>query len=83
MSSLFSDPEESQSFQHSRRGHGLRSPALRASRRRFPPRQALSRSPSISRQNGANVVFAGVPDIAAVIAAIGEAGYECMVENAA
>lgn len=30
----------------------------------------------------ANVVFSGVPDIAAVIAAIGEAGYECAVENA-
>ena len=31
----------------------------------------------------AEVVFSGVPDIAAVIAAIGEAGYECAVENAA
>ena len=31
----------------------------------------------------ANVVFSGVPDIAAVIAAIGEAGYKCMAENAA
>jgi Cu+-exporting ATPase len=31
----------------------------------------------------ASVVFSGVPDIAAVIAAIGEAGYECAVENAA
>jgi hypothetical protein len=28
------------------------------------------------------VVFSGVPDIAAVIAAIGVAGYECAVENA-
>jgi hypothetical protein len=28
------------------------------------------------------VIFSGVPDIAAVIAAIGVAGYECMVENA-
>jgi hypothetical protein len=28
------------------------------------------------------VTFSGVPDIAAVIAAIGVAGYECMVENA-
>ena len=31
----------------------------------------------------AEVVFSGVPDIAAVIAAVGEAGYECAVENAA
>jgi Cu+-exporting ATPase len=31
----------------------------------------------------ANVVFSGVPDVAAVIAAIGEAGYECAIENAA
>ena len=30
----------------------------------------------------AEVIFSGVPDIAAVIAAIGVAGYECMVENA-
>lgn len=30
----------------------------------------------------ANVIFSGVPDIAAVIAAIGEAGYECEIENA-
>ena len=30
----------------------------------------------------AEVVFSGVPDIAAVIAAIGVAGYECAVENA-
>ena len=30
----------------------------------------------------AEVTFSGVPDIAAVIAAIGVAGYECMVENA-
>lgn len=31
----------------------------------------------------ADVVFSGVPDIAAVIAAIGEAGYECEAENVA
>jgi Cu+-exporting ATPase len=31
----------------------------------------------------AEVAFAGVPDIAAVIAAIGEAGYECALEKAA
>jgi P-type Cu+ transporter len=30
----------------------------------------------------AEVVFSGTPDIAAVIAAIGAAGYESMVENA-
>ena len=30
----------------------------------------------------AEVVFSGVPDIAAVIAAIGVAGYECAVEDA-
>ncbi len=30
----------------------------------------------------AEVTFSGVPDIAAVIAAVGVAGYECMVENA-
>jgi hypothetical protein len=30
----------------------------------------------------AEVTFSGVPDIAAVIAANGVAGYECMVENA-
>jgi copper chaperone CopZ len=30
----------------------------------------------------AEVTFSGVADIAAVIAAIGVAGYECMVENA-
>ena len=30
----------------------------------------------------AEVTFSGVPDIAAVIAAIGVAGYECMVESA-
>jgi copper chaperone CopZ len=30
----------------------------------------------------AEVTFSGIPDIAAVIAAIGVAGYECMVENA-
>jgi len=31
----------------------------------------------------ADVIFSGVPDIAAVIAAVGAAGYECAVENAA
>jgi len=31
----------------------------------------------------AEVVFSGVPDIAAVIASIGEAGYECAAENSA
>jgi hypothetical protein len=30
----------------------------------------------------AEVTFSGVPDIAAVIAAVGVADYECMVENA-
>jgi len=30
----------------------------------------------------AEVIFSGTPDVAAVIAAIGAAGYECMVENA-
>lgn len=30
----------------------------------------------------AKVIFSGTPDIAAVIAAIGEAGYECEAENA-
>ena len=32
--------------------------------------------------NRAEVFFSGTPDIAAVIAAIGVAGYECVVENA-
>jgi hypothetical protein len=32
--------------------------------------------------NRAEVTFSGIPDIAAVIAANGVAGYECMVENA-
>jgi copper chaperone CopZ len=41
-------------------------------------------SASVDLEAGrANVVFAGVPDIAAVIAAIGEAGYECALEKAA
>jgi len=30
----------------------------------------------------AEVTFSGIPDLAAVIAAIGVAGYECVVENA-
>ena len=47
--------------------------------------KAIRAHPALSRHRltwqRAEVVFSGVPDIAAVIAAIGVAGYECAVEN--
>ncbi|WGJ14536.1 heavy metal-associated domain-containing protein [Methylocapsa sp. D3K7] len=82
MSSLPSDPKNPKAFSIRVEGMACESCVGRVEK-------AISATPSVASVSvdlaakRANVVFAGVPDIAAVIAAIGEAGYECMVENAA
>ena len=67
--------------QHSGRRHGLRflRGAVEKAIRATPG--VVSASVDLATKR-AEVIFSGIPDIAAVIAAIGVAGYECMVENA-
>jgi copper chaperone CopZ len=81
MSSFFSNPKEPAAF--SIRVEGMASDScvdlVEKAIRATPG--VVSASVNLATKR-AEVTFSGVPDIAAVIAAIGEAGYECMVENA-
>ena len=82
MSSLSSDPKTSKAVSIRVEGMACNSCVARVEK-------AISATPGVASASvnlatkRAEVVFSGVPDIAAVIAAVGEAGYECAVENAA
>jgi Cu+-exporting ATPase len=81
MSSLTSDPKKPAAFSVRVEGMACESCVARVEKAIFATPGVVSASVDLATKR-ANVVFFGVPDIAAVIAAIGEAGYECMVENA-
>ncbi|WP_084572817.1 heavy-metal-associated domain-containing protein [Methylocapsa aurea] len=82
MSSLPLDPKKSESFSFRVEGMACDSCVSRVEK-------AISAMPGVASvavdlaTHRAKVTFSGVPDIAAVIAAIGEAGYECAAETAA
>ena len=82
MSSLFPDPKNPKAFSIRVEGMTCKSCVARVEKAISATPGVVSASVDLVAKRS-NVVFAGVPDIAAVIAAIGEAGYECMVENAA
>jgi osmotically inducible protein OsmC len=81
MSSLFSNPKNPAAFSIRVEGMASDSCVERVEKAIRATPGVVSASVNLAT-NRAEVTFSGVPDIAAVIAAIGVAGYECMVENA-
>lgn len=80
MSSLFSDPKKPAAVSIRVEGMASDSCVERVEKAIRATPGVVSASVNLAT-NRAEVTFSGVPDIAAVIAAIGVAGYECMVEN--
>jgi len=81
MSSLFSNPKKPAAFSIRVEGMTCDSCVERVEKAIRATPGVVSASVNLATKR-AEVTFSGVPDIAAVIAAIGVAGYECMVENA-
>jgi copper chaperone CopZ len=81
MSSLFSNPKKPAAFSIRVEGMASDSCVERVEKAIRATPGVASASVNLAT-NRAEVTFSGVPDIAAVIAAIGVAGYKCMVENA-
>ena len=81
MSSLFSNPKKPTAFSIRVEGMASDSCGERVEKAIRGTPGVVSASVNLATKR-AEVTFSGVPDIAAVIAAIGVAGYECMVENA-
>ena len=81
MSSLTANPKKPAAFSVRVEGMACESCVARVEKAISATPGVVSASVDLATKR-ANVVFSGVPDIAAVIAAIGEAGYECAVENA-
>jgi copper chaperone CopZ len=81
MSSLFSNPKKPAAFSIRVEGMTCDSCVERVEKAIRATPGVASASVNLATKR-AEVTFSGVPDIAAVIAAIGVAGYECMVENA-
>jgi copper chaperone CopZ len=80
MSPLFSDPKKPAAVSIRVEGMASDSCVERVEKAIRATPGVVSASVNLAT-NRAEVTFSGVPDIAAVIAAIGVAGYECMVEN--
>jgi len=80
MSSLFSDPKKPAAVSIRVEGMASDSCVERVEKAIRATPGVVSASVNLAT-NRAEVTFSGVPDIAAVIAAIGVAGYGCMVEN--
>ena len=81
MSSLTANPKKPAAFSVRVEGMACKSCVARVEKAISATPGVVSASVDLATKR-ANVVFSGVPDIAAVIAAISEAGYECAVENA-
>ena len=81
MSSLSPDPKKPAAFSIRVEGMACESCVERVEKAIRATPGVVSASVNLATKR-AEVVFSGVPDIAAVIAAIGVAGYECAVENA-
>ena len=81
MSSLFSNPKKPAAFSIRVEGMASDSCVERVEKAIRATPGVVSASVNLATKR-AEVTFSGVPDIAAVIAAIGVAGYKCMVENA-
>jgi copper chaperone CopZ len=81
MSSLFSNPKNPAAFSIRVEGMACDSCVERVEKAIRATPGVVSASVNLATKR-AEVTFSGVPDIAAVIAAVGVAGYECMVENA-
>jgi copper chaperone CopZ len=81
MSSLFAYPKKSAAFSIRVEGMASDSCVERVEKAIRATPGVVSASVNLAKKR-AEVTFSGIPDIAAVIAAIGVAGYECMVENA-
>ncbi len=81
MSSLSPDPKSPATFNIRVEGMACESCVERVEKAIRATPGVVSASVNLATKR-AEVVFSGVPDIAAVIAAIGVAGYECAVENA-
>ena len=80
MSSLFSNPKKPAAVSIRVEGMASDSCVERVEKAIRATPGVVSASVNLAT-NRAEVTFSGVPDIAAVIAAIGVAGYKCMVEN--
>jgi copper chaperone CopZ len=81
MSSLVSNPKNPAAFSIRVEGMACDSCVERVEKAIRATPGVVSASVNLATKR-AEVTFSGVPDIAAVIAAVGVAGYECMVENA-
>ena len=81
MSTLFSNPKTPATVSIRVEGMACDSCVERVEKAIRATPGVLSASVNLATKR-AEVTFSGVPDIAAVIAAVGVAGYECMVENA-
>jgi copper chaperone CopZ len=81
MSSLFSNPKKPAAFSIRVEGMASDSCVERVEKAIRATPGVASASVNLATKR-AEVTFSGVPDMAAVIAAIGVAGYKCMVENA-
>ena len=81
MSSLFANPKKPAAFSIRVKGMASVSCVERVNKAIRATPGVVSVSVNLATKR-AEVTFSGVRDIAAVIAAIGVAGYECMVENA-
>lgn len=81
MSSLFSNPKTPAAFSIRVEGMACDSCGERVEKAIRATPGVVSASINLATKR-AEVTFSGIPDIAAVITAIGVAGYECMVENA-
>ncbi|MGA7384365.1 MAG: heavy metal-associated domain-containing protein, partial [Methylocella sp.] len=81
MSSLVSNPKMPAAFSIRVEGMACDSCVERVERAIRATPGVVSASVNLATKR-AEVTFSGIPDIAAVIAAVGVAGYECMAENA-
>ena len=81
MSSIFPDSKKPTSVSIRVEGMACDSCAERVEKAIRATPGVVSASVNLATKR-AEVIFSGVPDIAAVIAAIGVAGYECAVVNA-
>ncbi|HEV7912065.1 MAG TPA: heavy metal-associated domain-containing protein [Methylocella sp.] len=81
MSSLFSNPKNPAAFSIRVEGMASDSCVERVEKAIRATPGVVSASVNVATKR-AEVTFSGIPDLAAVIAAIGVAGYECVVENA-
>jgi copper chaperone CopZ len=81
MSSLFSNPKNPAAFSIRVEGMASDSCVERVEKAIRATPGVVSVSVNVATKR-AEVTFSGIPDLAAVIAAIGVAGYECVVENA-